>query len=268
MSNIEMSPNIVQKIDGTICCLEITRRNKKNALDYQMYVTLTEYLQIADQDPKITVIYLHGQEDMFTSGNDLKELALLTTDDKYRVAPFEFLNTIAALNKPLVAAVGGDAVGIGSTALLHCDFAVASSNARFMMPFINLGACPEGASSLLLPISAGQKLANEILLLGDFFDAEKALRAGMINEICKPEDLLKRGFEICQRLAAKPQDALRTSKSLIKGNFEEEVQRILEVEYNEFIRLLGTPAAIEIVSAFIEKRPPNQAVFNQPEIES
>jgi enoyl-CoA hydratase/carnithine racemase len=263
MNPSDISPNILVKHSDAILDIEISRRDKKNALNTQMYRSINALLQDAQENPSINVVFLHGQDDLFTSGNDLKEF--LNLDIREGSAALEFLRVIANFKKPLVASVGGDAIGIGTTLLLHCDIAIASQDARFQMPFVNLGVSPEGGSSYMLPAISGQKLSNELLMLGEAFDANKALRAGIINDFYPANEIIERGYEICKKLASKPQDALRTTKSLIKSHHVQELGQALHAEFEQFVRLLQTAPSREIMTAFIEKRMPNQAIFNQIE---
>jgi enoyl-CoA hydratase/carnithine racemase len=259
MTNFEPSPHIHQKIKDHILELEIDRRDKKNALTDRMYQTLSRALSDAQVNPDIRVIFLHGQADLFTSGNDLKDFMEL--DLRQGSAAVDFLHLIASYSKPLIAAVGGPAIGIGTTLLLHCDLALASEEAIFQMPFINLGVCPEGSSSFLLQQSAGQKLSNELLLLGEVFNSQVAKQAGLINHIYNASEIIAQGWELCKKMASKPQDSMRTTKALIKAHQSGQIQEVIDNEFEQFARLLQTPAAKEIMTAILEKRSPNTALY-------
>jgi enoyl-CoA hydratase/carnithine racemase len=259
MKTFENNGNIKAKLHENILEIEIFRPEKKNALTSQMYDLLTEHLAYADESTSISVVYLHGQDNLFTSGNDLSEFITPTQDAAS--SAFEFLRVISRFKKILVCAVGGQAIGIGTTLLLHADFVIASQEAKFQLPFVNLGLCPEGASSLILPNIAGQKLANELLLLGDFFNSETALKAGILNSIYPKEELILEGMNICKRLADKPYYSLLTGKRLIKENQQTQIQKTIQNEIEEFQKLLQQAAAKEILNAFIEKRPPNKDTF-------
>jgi enoyl-CoA hydratase/carnithine racemase len=260
MTNFEPSNNINQNIKDHILELEIDRRDKKNALTDAMYQTLSRALSDAKSNSDIRVIFIHGQSDLFTSGNDLKDFMEL--DLSKGSAVVDFLHMISRYSKPMIAAVGGPAIGIGTTLLLHCDMVLASEDAIFQMPFVNLGVCPEGASSFLLQQSAGQKLSNELLLLGEAFNSHIAKQAGLINHIYPPSEIISQGWELCKKIASKPQDSIKTTKRLIKANQSDQIQRVIENEFEQFARLLQTPAAKEIMTAILEKRAPNMSTYH------
>jgi enoyl-CoA hydratase/carnithine racemase len=259
MNLTDTSSHIKVRFHEQILEIEIDRREKKNALTSAMYQSLKHAIHDGEANPEVHVIYIHAQEDLFTSGNDLNEFINPSQADAS--AAFDFLKIIANCQKPLVAAVGGKAIGIGTTLLLHCDFVIATEDAQFQLPFVNLGLSPEGASSYILPLIAGTKLSNELLMLGNYFDSKTAYRAGIISQICSKEQLLTSGLEICQQLAIKPVISLKSSKKLIKKHHIVAINETIEDEFNEFIQLLQQPAAKEILLAFIEKRPPNRALF-------
>ncbi len=258
MTKIESTDHIKANYKNGILELEIYRRDKKNALTGAMYQSLTKNIQFAHINQDIRVIYLHGQEDLFTSGNDLGEFVKFNLSEES--SALQFLKAIANCHLPIVAAVGGDAIGIGTTLLLHCDLVIASTQARFQLPFVNLGLCPEGASSYLLPMKAGHKLSNELLLLGNYFDASVAHQAGLINSSYPKEQILLKGFEMCQQLASKPHDSILSTKRLLKQHHQKTTDETLESEFLEFLHLLQQPAAKEILRAFLEKRAPNISV--------
>jgi|APCry1669189534_1035231.scaffolds.fasta_scaffold00573_9 enoyl-CoA hydratase/carnithine racemase len=264
MTLATLSPHIITNLKDSVLELEISRREKKNALNGAMYLTLAHHLTEAANNPAVNVVYIHGQEDLFTSGNDLHDF--LNRDLTGPSPASVLLKVLTHYKKIIVAAVGGNAIGIGTTLLLHCDIAIASTQVRFQMPFVNLGACPEGGSSAILQRTGGQKLSSELLMLGDFFSAEKAQRAGIVNDIFPPEDLLSQGMEIAKRLAQKPQDALRTTKQLLKQGAQLDMDVVFEREFEQFARLLGTPVSREIVTAFLEKRAPDTSLFNHVDL--
>ncbi|HRQ00807.1 MAG TPA: enoyl-CoA hydratase-related protein, partial [Terrimesophilobacter sp.] len=175
----------------------IDRPTKKNALDSATYSALTRALREADADGTVRAIVLSGAGGNFSSGNDLADFLAAPNIDP----AVGLLRALATIDTPLVAAVDGFAVGIGTTILLHCDLAVASRSATFALPFVPLGLTPEGGSSVLLPEIAGTKLANELLLLGDRFDVDIAQRAGIINRIVDADDAVPAAIELATRLA-------------------------------------------------------------------
>ena len=244
--------NILISITDKVMTLEISRPDKKNALTGAMYQEMAEALSSADINNEISAVLIKGQVDLFTSGNDVKDF--LNRDPNKEPEAIKFLKTISNFKKPIVAAVGGDAIGIGTTLLMHCDIVLAANTARFQLPFVKLGLCPEAASSLLLPQLAGSRIASELLLLGDFFDTQKAIQAGIVNFACNETELFSKAEEVSRKLASQPYDALITTKTLLKKSQTDDVQRVMADELKEFSRLLMTEASREIFSAFLEKR--------------
>lgn len=247
--------NILVTNNGKVMSLEISRPDKKNALTGAMYQQMADVLSTAQSDNQVSSVLIRGQVDLFTSGNDVKDF--LNRDPSKEPEAIKFLKVISNFNKPIVAAVGGDAIGIGTTLLMHCDIVVAANSARFQLPFVNLGLCPEAASSYILPQLAGPRLASELLLLGDFFDTQKAIQAGIVNFSVSESELFSKAQSIAEKLGNKPTDALITTKNLLKKTSSSEVQRVMAEELNQFSRLLATEASKEIFSAFLEKRPVN-----------
>ena len=178
---------ITENRDG-ILRIEINRPDKKNALTAAMYQAMADALKAAEADSKVRVVLIHGKSDLFTAGNDLQDFLDNRSRDENRPA-FQFLRNISRAQKPIVAAVAGAAVGIGTTMLLHCDLVYAAPNARLQLPFVNLGLVPEAASSLLLPALVGYQRAAELLLLGEPFSAQTAKEIGLVTAVV-PEDVL------------------------------------------------------------------------------
>ena len=239
-----------------IARIELDRADKKNAITAGMYQAMADALIAAEADPQVRVILIHGKPDCFTAGNDLKDfLERPPSADNSPV--FQFLQGISTVAKPLVAAVAGPAVGIGTTMLLHCDFVYASPNARFQMPFVTLGLVPEAASSLLLPMVAGYQRAAELLLLGKPFTAEKALAAGIVTEIVPDADLLDHALEVAAGIAVLPPASLRMTKALMKARYASAVVEAMASEGEKFRAQLGSAEAKEAMKAFFEKRKPD-----------
>ncbi len=234
----------------------INRPDKKNALTAAMYQDLADTFREAGNDPQVRVVLLHGSKDCFTSGNDLQDF-LQAPPTNCNSPVFSFLTALCEFEKPLVAAVNGFAVGIGTTLLLHCDLVYAGENARFQLPFINLGLCPEAASSLLLPRLVGHQKAAELLMLGEPFDARKGGEIGLVNAILPEEQLLSHAIARAQNLAEKPPEALRLTKSLLKTSPSRAVADVLATEAEQFLHLLKQPEAKEAITAFLEKRAPD-----------
>jgi enoyl-CoA hydratase/carnithine racemase len=240
--------------------IQINRPEKRNALTGAMYTALAEAIGRAEADPAIRVITITGVEDVFTSGNDVKDFL----DAPASVQPvMRFLAAIANARKPVIAGVNGLAVGVGVTLLLHCDLVYAASGAVFQLPFVNLGLVPEAASSLLLPRVMGHQRAAELLFFGNRFDAQAALQLGLVNAL-HPRELLDQAVaDNAGALAVKPPQALRLTKELLKGEaYRSQVAARLEEERLEFERRLTSPEAREAVSAFLEKRAPDFSGFS------
>ena len=239
-----------------IARIELDRADKKNAITAAMYQAMADALKAAEADPQVRVVLIHGKPDCFTAGNDLKDF-LEKPPSGPNSPVFQFLHGLSTAAKPLVAAVAGPAVGIGTTLLLHCDFVYASPSARFQMPFVTLGLVPEAASSFLLPMLAGYHRAAELLLLGKPFTAEKALAAGIVTEIVPEGDLLEHALEVAAGIAALPPASLRMTKALMKARYAATVAEAMGSEGEKFRAQLGSPEAKEAMQAFFEKRRPD-----------
>lgn len=236
--------------------IAINRPDKRNALTRAMYAALGEALSGAAA-AGARAIWLHGSTECFTAGNDLGDFARALPGE--RSAAWNFLECLIACELPIVASVNGAAVGVGTTMLLHCDLVYCSAAVRFQLPFVNLGLCPEAASSLLLPMRAGALRASELLLLGDAFDGTTALAAGIVNAMlptAAEADAMALGK--AEALAAKPLEALRTTRALLRRN-RADVTAVMRTEGAEFARLLHGPEAREALAARAEKRPPDFA---------
>lgn len=250
---------ILAKIEDRIARVELARPEKKNALTAEMYKQLAAALAAADADPQARAILLHGTQDCFTAGNDLHDFLNRPAGAEPPVA--DLFKVLPNLAKPIVAAVGGPAVGIGSTMLLHCDLVYAADNARFQLPFVPLGIVPEFASSYLLPLLAGYQRAAELLLLGQPFTAGKAREVGLVTEVVSPENLFSKAREAAQMLAALPPESLRLTKRLLKKRHGAAVAETIAEEARIFGERLSSPEAKEAMSAFLEKRKPDFSRF-------
>ena len=256
-----MGANVVVETRDRVTRIELARLDKKNALTLEMYAGIGAALGAAEADPQVRAMLIHGKADCFTAGNDLKDF-LARPPHGERSITTDFLHQLAALQKPLVAAVGGAAVGIGTTMLLHCDLVYAAPNARFQLPFVPLGLVPEAGSSLLLPAIAGYQRAAELLLLGQPFGADKALAAGFVTEIVPEADLFEYARGAALALAALPPASVRLTKQLMKAAFSRAVGEQIDAELREFKQRLGSPEAKEAMSAFFEKRKPDFSKFS------
>lgn len=237
----------------------LQRADKKNALTVAMYEAVNEAMERAASEPEVRAVLLSGAGDSFTAGNDLQDF--LANPPQGESAPvFRFLQHLALLEKPLVAAVQGFAVGIGTTMLLHCDLVYAADDAQFVLPFVQLGLCAEGGSSLLLPQLAGYQRAAEKLLLGEPFGAEEALAMGLLNRVLSPDTVLEFATRQAEKFARLPGPSVRATKRLLKGLGDQGPQalmRRMESEAAVFQALLTAPAAREAMSAFLQKRKPD-----------
>ena len=238
--------------------IELARPDKKNALTAEMYAQLTAALDAAGKDPQVRVILLRGSADCFTAGNDISDFLKRKPGES---PVFGLFQVLPSLEKPVVVAVGGPAIGIGTTLLLHCDFIFAAEDARFQLPFVPLGIVPEFGSTLLLPRLAGYQRAAKLLLLGQPFTAREALDAGIVTEVVSKEDLLEKAEKTASMLATLPPESLKLTKRLMKQAQAPEVQSRIAEEGRLFVERLASPEAKEAMSAFLEKRKPDFSRF-------
>jgi len=239
--------------------IRLNRPEKKNALTRAMYDAMADAFVQVDADPTLRVALLTGTGDTFTSGNDIADFQARAASNREGSAS-RFLPTLSSMQKPLVAAVNGAAIGVGTTMLMHCDLIVAARSARFVMPFTSLGLVPEAASSLLFPRLLGHQRAGALLLLGEPLDAETAHQWGFVNRVVDDAALLEAARTIAARLAALPPQAVRLTKRLIRHGAPEVGTRI-EEELALFRERLGSPEAAEAFRAFMEKRKPDFSQF-------
>lgn len=248
-----MDPIIVAEQQYGLLTLTLNRPDKRNALNTEMYLALTAALRQATQDDAVHVLLIQGQSDCFTAGNDLADFMgknTLEADDPI----LQFLHTLADFPKPVIAAVAGPAVGIGTTLLLHCDLVYLADNARLQLPFVELGLVPEFASSLLLPRAVGHLKAAELLLLAEAIDAGEALRLGLANRVVAADALLALAREQGLKLAAKPPKALQKSKALLKQELKQAVHFIIELEARAFSLALQGEEAQQRIAQRLKPR--------------
>ena len=242
--------------ESGITTLTFNRLDKKNSITAAMYARMADALETAATDAACRVLVFQGHESVFSAGNDIADF--LNNPPATPESPvFRFLRAISSFPKPVVAAVCGPAVGIGTTMLFHCDLVYAGDNAAFSMPFVNLGLCPEAASSLLATAMMGHHRAAEALLLGDPFMAEAALEVGLVNRVLPPLETNAYAQSVARRLAAKPQSSLVETKRLMKKAQTPQVVAHMAEEGVSFGRMLREPAAREAFGAFMEKRKPD-----------
>jgi enoyl-CoA hydratase/carnithine racemase len=228
------------------------RLDKKNAITAEMYLQLAEALAAADADAGVRAILLHGSADCFTAGNDVADF--LERPPSGEGSPtWRLFEVFPNLNKPVVAAVGGPAIGIGCTMLLHCDLVYAASNARFQLPFVPLGIVPEFGSTFLLPLAAGYQRAAELLLLGQPFDAQKAYDLGIVSAVVPQDNLLDEAGKAAASLAALPAESLRLTKRLMKSRHGKTIADTIAEEGRLFRERLQSPEARQALNAFLSK---------------
>ena len=226
-----------------------------------MYSTLVAALAEAAADPQVRVVVLSGAGGAFTAGNDLEDF--MHHPPASADSPvYQFLWQLSHAGKPIIAAVAGAAVGIGTTMLLHCDLVYADTTARFSMPFVQLGLCPEAASSLLLPQLAGYHRAAEKLLLGEAFFAEEALQIGLVNQVLEADQLMPFARAQASKLVALPAASLRATKRLLKSTQLAAIDAQMAAESQSFGAMLAAPEAKEAFAAFFDKRKPDFSQFS------
>lgn len=250
-----MGAGISQISDGAILRLGFERPGRRNAITAQMYAALADGLDLAERTAAIRVVLLHGGQDVFTAGNDLEDFLQNPPGDE--TAPVHrFLATITRFPKPIIAAVNGVAIGVGTTMLLHCDLVYAGDNARFSLPFASLGLCPEAASSVLLPALAGYARAADKLLFGEPFDANEAREMGLVNKVLPAVEVLGFALERASALARLPSSSLLQTKRLMRAPLAAQVRAAMADEAATFTRMLTEPAAREAFAAFLARRKP------------
>ncbi|MFC3941655.1 enoyl-CoA hydratase [Pseudomonas gingeri NCPPB 3146 = LMG 5327] len=249
-----MTDAIVIEREGGLLTLRLNRADKKNALTRAMYSQLGQALRQADEDPAIRAVLIRGSEECFTSGNDIADFLEEPPSDLDSPV-FHFMRSLLDCRKPLIAAVAGPAVGIGTTLLLHCDLVYVSADARLRMPFVNLGLCPEFGSSLLLPRLVGHARAAELLLLGEGFSGEQAAAWGLATAaLPSGAEALARAREAALRFEQLAPAAVQISKELMKAPDREQLRKVVEAEGALFVQRLRSPEAIAALSGFMTRR--------------
>lgn len=253
-----MSHDIEVKRQDAVQTIRMTRPAKKNALTRAMYDTMTAALLEAERDPAIAVHVIMGSGGVFTAGNDIQDFAARAVDLSPRASgASSFIATLPTLEKPIIAAVDGLAIGVGVTMLFHCDLVYATPTASFRTPFLDLGLVMEAGSSLLAPRLMGHQRAFELLCLGEPYNVDRALQAGFVNRIVPAAELETQTVEAAQRLAAKPPGALAAARRLMRKHTPEEASARIAEEGVVFAERLRSDEAKEAFAAFLEKRPAN-----------
>ena len=247
-----------------VATIEIARPEKKNALTVAMYQAMTDAIVAAKADPAVRALLITGQPGIFTSGNDIEDFMTRAPGqggESMDSPVFQFMRALIDCDKPVVAAVTGAAIGIGTTMLLHCDFVYVSDEARLAMPFVALGLVPEFASSLVVPQLMGHRRAAEKLLLGDPFTPEQAVDCGIASAVLPAAEVVNHARRVAERFNALPPGAVREAKQLMRGPQSEALLKTIRVEAEIFGRRLRSPEAIEAFQAFFQKRKPDFSKF-------
>jgi len=225
--------------------ITLNRPMKKNAINAAMYKLLCEHLKYANDSVHIHCLLIQGDENCFSAGNDFAE-----SGNEEELSAFVFIEQLAKFSKPIVAAVAGPAVGIGTTLLLQCDMIIAATNSKFILPFAHLGICLEAGASLLLPLKVGHNRAFELAVLGAPFTAEQAYQYGIVNQICQPNEVIKNALNIAQTIAKLPADSVQTSRRLMRQSTDKLMLDVINDEKSEVTRLLKTEYCQSILNKF------------------
>ena len=242
--------------NDAIRVIAMLRPEKKNALTQDMYRAISDAINSAQQDAGIRCILIAGSGGVFTAGNDLEDFlkdGTASSDTPRKSNAIKFLYALAHNTKPLVAAVDGIAIGIGTTMLFHCDYVVASTTATFSTPFIHLGLVPEGASSLLMPRTMGYQRAFSTLVMGRRVSAEDARIAGFVNDVVAPGETEARAREVAREIAALPAEAVAISRKLLRPSPEDLTRRI-DQESHLFGERMRSAEAVAAFQAFFARK--------------
>jgi len=249
-----MSEHVRIERDGAVLRVTLARPERRNAITVAMYAALADAIESAAGDDSIRVITLEGEGQDFTAGNDLADFMAEMPRDGSDIPVWRLLRALAKNQVPIVAAVHGNAVGIGTTMLFHCDLVVAEEGTRFLMPFVDLGLVPEAASSLLLPRLAGRRRAARHLLLGEPFGPQDALDFGLVSHVAPSGQLAQTLSKIVEALLAKPAQALRLTQSLLRRGDTDEVLERMQLENDHFAERLASSEVRDAITAFFASR--------------
>jgi len=247
-----MAEAVLKRREGAVLVLTLNRADKKNALTGAMYDALSAGLAEANSDAAIGATLILGQPGIFCAGNDIADFLAIAMKGMSGSPVVNFLRAMVANDKPLVAGVDGGAIGIGTTMMLHCDYAVASDRSVFATPFVDLGLIPEAGSSLILPDLMGERLAFEVLVMGERFPAARAASHGLINKVVAPEALEAAALAAATTIAAKPREAVAISRRLIRKDKATLLARI-EEEALLFSERLKSTEAQKAFQAFLSR---------------
>lgn len=252
-----MSEHIRTDLAGGVLTVTLTRAEKKNAITQSMYAALSDAVEKARSDTAVRAVLLKAEGDSFSAGNDIGDFIAIgsQTDQPFDMSVFRFLKALAELDKPLVAAVKGRAVGIGLTMLLHCDLVVVAEDALLSVPFVNLALAPEAASSLLLPAAIGHQRAFELFALGEAIDGRTALAWGLANRAVSADQVDAMAEDLAARVAARAPNSIRKTKGLMRD--AERLWALMQREGEAFGSQMKSPEAMEAFMAFTQKRAPD-----------
>ena len=252
-----MSDNIRTTLEGGVLTVTLDRPDKKNAITQAMYAALSEAMERARADDAVRAVLLRAEGDSFSAGNDIGDFIAIgsQTEQPFDMAVFRYLKALAELDKPLIAAVKGRAVGIGLTMLLHCDLVVVAEDALLSVPFVNLALAPEAASSLLLPAAIGHQRAFELFALGEAIDGRTALAWGLANRAVPTDQVETTAAELASRIAARAPNSIRKTKRLMRD--AEALWALMQREGEAFGSQMKSPEAMEAFMAFTQKRAPD-----------
>lgn len=252
---------LTSKANGVLT-IEFNRPEKKNAITSAMYQSMADALKEAEGDGAVRAIVIQGKPEVFTAGNDLEDFLKNSSTEVGDRPVAQFMRALSGATKPVIAAVAGNAVGIGTTMLMHCDLVYAAENAKFAMPFTQLGLCPEFASSMLFPAMVGYPRAAEKLLLGEAFLAEEAYDMGLVSKVVPVAELADLVHGQAAKLVALPASSLRVTKRLMKSAQAESINARMMEENKHFGDMLMANEAKEAFTAFFEKRRPDFTKFS------
>lgn len=228
-----------------VLTITLNRPMKKNAINVAMYKLLCEQLTYANESAHIHCLLIQGDENCFTAGNDFAE-----SGNDEELSAFAFIEQLASFSKPIVAAVAGPAVGIGTTLLLQCDMIIAANNSKFILPFTHLGICLEAGASLLLPLKVGHNRAFELAVLGEPFTAEQAYEYGIVNQVCHSQEVLEKAISVAQSIARLPADSVQTSRKLMRQSTDKLMLDVINNEKSEVTRLLKSEYCQSMLTKF------------------
>ena len=252
-----MSDELRIETVGPVLAITLARPERRNAITVAMYSALADAIEGAADDGAIRLITIRGEGQDFTAGNDLHDFLTSLPRISDDIPVWRLLRALARNQVPLVAAVHGNAVGIGTTLLLHCDLVIAEETATFSLPFVDLGLVPEAASTLLLPDLAGRRRAARYLLLGDAFGAAEALDIGLVSHVVRPGELEPALAELVTRLLAKPPQALRLTQKLLRDGSADAVLERMRVEGDHFSERLQSDEVKQAIAAFFQRKSAN-----------